>query len=175
MTTAIFPGSFDPVTNGHVDLIHRASAIFDELVVAVGVNSDKKSWLTPEQRVSLLVRALRTTVPGSRIQVVAFDGLLVDAAEQVGAKVIVKGVRDGTDFASEYAQAALNRDLGRIDTLFLPASPRWQYVSSSLVRSIFSAGGSVASYVPPAVDELLRQTKRDRPKRSRRLQGYWSK
>ena len=174
MTVAIFPGSFDPVTNGHLDLIRRAAKIFDELVVAVGVNADKKAWLTAEQRVSLLVKALRTTAPSSRIQVVAFDGLLVDAAEKVGARVIVKGVRNETDLATEYAQACANQDLGDMETLLLPSSPKWQYVSSSLVRSIFSAGGSIVDYVPPAVNELLRQTKRPKSKRSHRLHAYWS-
>lgn len=158
MSTAIFPGSFDPVTIGHLDLVTRAAHVFDEVIVAVGVNPGKRGWLTVEQRVDLLAQAIAEENPHANIRVISFEGLLVDAAKEAGADVIVKGVRTARDFDSEYAQAAANRDLSGIETMLLPSSPQWQYISSTLVREIHASGGSIRRYVPPAVNQWVTES-----------------
>ncbi len=151
MRIAVYPGSFDPVTNGHLDIITRAAALFDKLVVAVLVNSSKKPIFTYEERVALIREAL-PTVEGCEIEVVTFDGLLADFTSQVGACAIVKGLRAMSDFEYEFQMALANRKLNpNVDTVFLMTSNENMYLSSSLVREIGRLGGDFTSFVPENV------------------------
>jgi pantetheine-phosphate adenylyltransferase len=142
---AIYAGSFDPLTNGHVDLITRGLALFDELVVAIGHNPAKRGTFSVDERMALV----RQIVPD--VEVIAFEGLLVTAARAHGANVILRGVRTISDFELEYRNGLANRDLSGIETLFLLADPALSFVSSSLVKEIASNGGDVDRYVPGPV------------------------
>jgi pantetheine-phosphate adenylyltransferase len=148
---AIYAGSFDPVTNGHVDLIHRGSKLFDELVVAIGNNPVKRYLLAMDERRSLLESAIEAR----NVEVVTFDGLLVHAAKAHRADVILRGLRALSDFDLEFRNGLANRDLTGIETLFLLTEPGNIFVSSSLVKEIASNGGDVSRYVPPAVVPAL--------------------
>ena len=152
---AVCPGSFDPVTNGHVDVFARAAALFDEVVVAIGVNRAKPSGsrlFGPDERLDLLRRAVQD-LPNVRVE--EFDGLVVDYARELGAVAIVKGIRGVTDFEYEQPMAGMNRHLSGIDTVFLTTDPAHQFVSSSLVKEVASYGGDVSALVPPFVLERL--------------------
>ena len=150
---AVVPGSFDPVTNGHLDVFRRASALFGDVVVGVGVNSTKSYLFPPAERLEL-VRAAVAGIPGVTAQ--PLDGLLVDFCRRVGAGVVVKGGRGGADFEFEVQMAQMNHALTGVETVVLPASAEWAYVSSTLVRQIALLGGDVAAFVPPGVlDRLL--------------------
>lgn len=151
MTLAVYPGSFDPVTNGHMDVIKRAVCIFDQIVVAVGVNAQKSAWLPAEERVGLLETTLRSEGLEQRVRVVSFSGLLASTAADLGAIAIIKGVRTLADLDSESTQALVNRELSGIETLLLPASALHSRISSSLVRELLVAGAPVSGYVPAAV------------------------
>jgi len=155
MRTAVYPGSFDPVTNGHLDIITRAAALFDKLVVAVLVNSSKTPFFTTEERVSLL----RETIPqveGCQIEVMSFDGLLAEFVSKVGACAIVKGLRAVSDFEYEFQMALVNRKLNaNVDTAFLMTSNENMYLSSSIVREIGRLGGDLSSFVPPVVEQAV--------------------
>lgn len=155
MTLALIPGSFDPVTNGHIDLIKRAGTAFDQVVVAVGVNATKEGWLAPGQRVQLIEESVRVECPDLDVRVVSFDGLLADLVSEVGATAIVKGLRGSSDFESESAQAAVNNDLCGIETFLLPSRSELTSVSSSLVRELFRLGAPVGRYVPSTVTLFL--------------------
>ena len=146
---AVCPGSYDPVTNGHVDVIARAATLFDEVVVAVLYNPAKQGTFPVEQRVSLLHESL-AHVTNLRIEAYA-DRLLVDVCQELGAIAIVKGVRGGTDFAYELPMARMNKHLTGIETVFLPGDPRFEHVSSSLVKEVARYGGDVRGLVPDAV------------------------
>jgi pantetheine-phosphate adenylyltransferase len=152
---AVYPGSFDPVTNGHLDIIRRAAHYYTKLIVAVVVNPNKKPLLTLAQRVELL----RDICSNLRdVEVDSFDGLLVDYVRKRKASLIVKGLRIVSDFEYEFSMAMLNRHLpGGVDTMFLPASLEYAHISSSSVREVFSLGGDISEFVPPAV---LRAMKR---------------
>lgn len=149
----ICPGSYDPVTNGHLDVIVRAAALYDEVVVAVLHNPDKPGRFPVEQRLELI----RASVPdGLSVRVEEFHGrLLVDVATEVGADAIVKGLRGGTDFAYELPMALMNRHLTGIETVFLPGDPALEHVSSSLVSQVAAYGGDVSGLVPDAVRDAL--------------------
>ncbi len=149
---AVIPGSFDPVTLGHVDIMRRAAALFDEVVVGVGVNSSKSYLFSPDERLALVQEAV-ADLP--RITAAPLDGLLVDFCRQVGAGVIVKGGRGGADFEFEAQMAQMNHALTGVETLVLPAAAQWAYVSSTLVRQIASLGGDVSRFVPPCVNARL--------------------
>ncbi len=152
--TAVYAGSFDPVTFGHLDLIERASNLFDHVVIAVGRHATKKSLFTFSERVDLL-REVTQTIP--RIQLDFFDGLLIHYCDRIGARVIVRGLRASTDFEYELQIAHANSDMApHIDTIFLPTRTRYGFISSSLVREIASHGGDVSHYVPPAVCAALK-------------------
>lgn len=151
---ALFPGSFDPVTNGHLDLIARLTTLVDEVVVAVAVNPQKVPLFSEEERVALLREACR---PWPTVRVQAFTGLVVDAAQECGAGLIVRGIRGSADADRELQMAQLNRAMAGIETLCLPASPAWAFVSSSFVREIARFGGEVAPYVPAPVAARLRE------------------
>ena len=152
MTIAVCPGSFDPITLGHVDVVRRASSMFDEVVVGVARNSSKSSLLPVEQRVEL-ARAALADLDGVRVE--AVDGLLADFVRTVGAVAVVKGLRGGADFDAELPMALMNRHLSGLETLYLPGDPRWLHVSSSLVREVARLGGDVSGLVPDAVLERL--------------------
>jgi len=150
----LYPGSFDPVTNGHLDVIERAAEGFDRVVVAVLHNVSKRPLFTLDERLDLL-RTATEGLPG--VEVVAFEGLLVDVCRDLGIGLIVKGLRAASDFEYELRMAQMNRHLAGVDTLFLPTSPTWSYLSSSLVKEVARFGGDVAGLVPPAVAALLRE------------------
>jgi pantetheine-phosphate adenylyltransferase len=153
---AVCPGSYDPVTNGHVDVVTRAATLFDEVVVAVLYNPAKQGAFPVEERVSLLEESL-AAVGNLRVEAFA-DRLLVDVCHDVGATAIVKGLRGGTDFAYELPMALMNKHLTGIETVFLPGDPRFEHVSSSLVKEVAKYGGDVTGLVPdPVLDALKRQ------------------
>lgn len=151
--TAIYAGSFDPLTLGHLDVIRRGAALYDELVVAVGMNPAKRYWFDPDERVDMVRKA---TAELSSVRVVSFEGLLVDAARAHGAQVILRGLRALADFEPEFRYGLANRDLADIETLFILSDPEFVFVSSSLVKEIHVNGGDVSRYVPEGVLDALR-------------------
>ena len=150
MRRAVCPGSFDPVTYGHLDVIRRAAAVFDEVVVAVLVNDAKRGMFAVGERVEMLHEALAEDGV-SNVKVDSFEGLLVDYCAANDVDVIVKGVRTGGDLPGELQMAQMNRGLSGVETLFLPTSPRWSYVASSLVKEVARLGGDVSGEVPTSV------------------------
>jgi len=146
------PGSFDPVTNGHLDVLERACLIFDEVVVAVLVNRSKKGLFTVEERIELLGEAT-SHLPNLRVS--SFHGLLVDFCERESIPVVVKGLRAVTDFDYELQMAQMNHRLSGLDTLFIATNPEHSYLSSSLVRDVAMFGGDVSALVPPVVSTRL--------------------
>lgn len=154
-TIAIYPGSFDPLTKGHLDLIGRSSRIFEHLVVALLINVEKQPLFTLEERVEMLKI---TTERMANVSVDTFTGLLVDYAMHKKAQVIVRGVRAFSDYEYELQMALMNRKLEpRLETVFLMPAEPYTYVSSRLVKQIFQLGGPVGDLVPPLVEERLRQ------------------
>ena len=149
---AVVPGSFDPITNGHLDVIRRARAIFDEVVVAVGANSSKRYLFEPEERLEL-VRAATADIEGVTAE--PLSGLLVDFCTAHGAGAIVKGARAATDFDFEVGMARMNSSLTGVETVVLPAAAQWSYVSSTLVREVATLGGDATPYVPAVVAHRL--------------------
>jgi pantetheine-phosphate adenylyltransferase len=152
--SALCPGTFDPVTNGHIDIIHRTSRCFDGVVVAVLENPGKQPLFSVDERVAMLKDAV-SDMPG--VEVASFSGLLVDYARSRGLKVIVKGLRAVTDFDFELQMAQMNLGLGGVETFFLPTSPQWSYLSSSLIREVVRFGGDVSGMVPPFVRDRLEE------------------
>ena len=155
MRRAACPGSFDPVTNGHIDIISRASMLFDEVVVAVGVNASKQRLFTPEERIEMLTEAC---APYANVSIASFDGLLTTSAGSTGVHAIVKGLRAVSDFDYELQMAQMNSSLAPIETVFVPTSPEYSFLASSLVKEVARFGGDVSSLVPPHV--LARLTAR---------------
>lgn len=149
---AVCPGSFDPVTYGHLDVIERAAARFDRLVVACLHNAGKHPMFSVEERLELL---REVTADLGNVEVVAFEGLLVDFCRDRGIRLVVKGLRAVSDFEYELQMAQMNRSLGGVETLFLTTSPLYSFLSSSLVKEVARLGGDVAEYVPPVVADLL--------------------
>lgn len=149
---ALLTGSFDPVTYGHLDIIRRAASLVDSLVVAVAVNAEKRSLFSLETRVELLRTVCREW---ANVEVSAFEGLVVDAAREVGAHIIIRGIRHASEFDGEMQMALVNRTLSGIETLLLPASPQWAYISSSLTKEVARLGGDISAFVPPVVQERL--------------------
>jgi pantetheine-phosphate adenylyltransferase len=153
---AVVPGSFDPVTLGHLDVIRRAARLYDELVVLVVHNPGKTPMLPLEERVTLIERVIRDAGLPATVRVDSWGaGLLVDYCRQVGATVLVKGVRSQLDVTYETPMALVNRDLADVETVLLLPDPAHAHVSSSLVRQVEALGGDVAPYVPAAVAEAL--------------------
>ncbi|MGZ0211390.1 MAG: pantetheine-phosphate adenylyltransferase [Actinomycetales bacterium] len=153
---AVVPGSFDPVTLGHLDVIERAAKTFDEVHVLVVHNPGKTALLPIAQRVSLIEQAVADARLAGNIRVTSWSmGLLVDYCTEVGASVIVKGIRSQVDVAYETPMAIVNRDLAAVETIFMLPNPAHAHVSSSLVRQVAALGGDVAPYVPRAVSDFL--------------------
>ncbi|HVT40800.1 MAG TPA: pantetheine-phosphate adenylyltransferase [Gemmatimonadaceae bacterium] len=151
--TALYAGSFDPITNGHTDLIKRSLTFVDRLVVAVATNSAKESLFTPEERTTLIREALEND---SRVEVRHFQGLLVNFAREAGVRMVIRGLRAASDFEYEYQMALMNRHLApQMETVFMVPSLDTTYISSSLVREIARFHGDVASLVHPAVARAL--------------------
>lgn len=150
MNIAIYPGSFDPITRGHLDIITRGSKIYDKLIVAVLVNVDKKSLFSIEERVELIKRVTKNL---ENVEVLSFDGLLVDFARLNNSKVILKGLRTMSDFEYEFQMALMNSKLdSEIETVFMMTSSAYSYVSSSAVKQVAKFGGSIEGFVP---EELI--------------------
>ncbi|WP_458690808.1 pantetheine-phosphate adenylyltransferase [Nocardia tengchongensis] len=152
MAGALCPGSFDPVTNGHLDVIARAAEQFDEVVVTVVVNPNKQGMFTVEERMDL-IREVTAHLPNVRVE--SWRGLLVDFAKQQGITAIVKGLRDATDLGYEMQMAQMNRKLTGVDTYFIATNPAYSFVSSSLVKEVASYGGDIADLLPPVVNKRL--------------------
>lgn len=153
MRRCVCPGSFDPVTNGHLDVIERASSLFDEVIVAVLVNVSKKGLFSLDERIEML-RDACAHLPGVRVE--SFHGLLVDFAREHDVTAVVKGLRAVTDFDYELQMAQMNNRLSGLETLFVATNPEYSYLSSSLVKEVASYGGDVAGLVPDAVVRRLR-------------------
>jgi pantetheine-phosphate adenylyltransferase len=152
---AIYAGSFDPPTNGHLDLVDRASKLFPEVIVAVGVNPSRSALFSVDERMELLKAICQ---PYANVRVESFSGLLVDFGKRVGARVVVRGLRAGADFEYELQIAHANADLRpEIDTVFLPTRTNYGFISASLVREIASHGGDVSRYAPAAVTAALKR------------------
>ncbi|MGW4767504.1 pantetheine-phosphate adenylyltransferase [Nocardia sp. NPDC004278] len=152
MAGAMCPGSFDPVTNGHIDVFARAAVQFDEVVVTVSVNPKKQGMFSVEERMEML-REATAHLPNVRVE--SWQGLLVDFAKQEGLTAIVKGLRDATDFGYELQMAQMNKKLSGVDTFFIATNPTFSYLSSSLVKEVAAYGGDVTDMLPPAVHKRL--------------------
>ena len=150
---AVFPGSFDPITNGHLDIIARGLSVFDDVTIAILINPGKQALFTVEERVEIIREAYKGE---PRVKVDTFSGLLVDYAERVGAAVIVRGLRAISDFEYEFQMALMNRRLNpRIETVFMMPAEGYSYLSSRLVKEVFQLGGRVRDLVPPIVERRL--------------------
>jgi pantetheine-phosphate adenylyltransferase len=157
-TLAVYPGSFDPLTNGHVDIITRGARLFDRIVVAILVNAEKAPLFTMAERVEIN-REVFKTLPN--VEVDTFEGLLVDYVQRRDAQVIVRGLRAVSDFEFEFQMALMNRRLnGKIETVFMMPAEQYSYISSRLIKEVFALGGRVQGLVPELVETRLR-TKRD--------------
>ncbi len=154
MRRAVCPGSFDPVTNGHLDIVARASNLFDEVVVAVLINKQKQGMFTVEERIELL-RTVTADLPN--VVVGSFHGLLVDFCRDQGIQAIVKGLRAVSDFDYELQMAQMNYQLSGVDTIFVSTNPLYSYLSSSLIKEVATYGGDVSNLLPGVVYDRLRQ------------------
>jgi pantetheine-phosphate adenylyltransferase len=156
----IYPGTFDPITNGHMDVISRAHKIFDELVIAVGNNPQKNCTFDCDARIAMIKESV---VHLDRIEVIGFTGLTVDAARLAGANVIVRGLRAISDYELEVQMAIMNRTLdSSIDTVILVATHHWSFISSSLIKDIALFGGDISRFVPPPVMKRFEEAKANR-------------
>ena len=152
-TIAIYPGSFDPITNGHVDLIHRACKLFDKVIIAIAQNVNKDSFLSIDQRVKAVETAIE---PLTNTRVLSFDSLLVDFAREHNAQIIIRGLRAVSDFDYEFQLSGMNKRLNpAIETLFMTPSEEFANISSSLVREILFLGGDISQFVPESVKTIL--------------------
>ena len=152
---AIYPGSFDPITNGHLDLIERGSALFDKLIVAILRNEEKRALFTVDERIEMLNEVITRF---SNVEVASFDGLLVDYAAHCGASVILRGIRAVSDYEYELQMALMNRRLQpEIETVFLMAGEAHSFISSRLVKEVIGLGGNISGLVPPSVEGRLRK------------------
>ena len=154
MTIALYPGTFDPITNGHMDVVKRASALFDKVIVAVYAGSLKSVMFTTEERLDLCKKAIDGV---SNSEAVTFTGLVVSYAESINASVMLRGLRAGADFDHEFDMALMNKTLApNIETMFLMANIEWQFLSSSRIKEVAALGADVSNFVPTHVAEALR-------------------
>ena len=153
MRTVLYPGSFDPVTNGHIDVIRRASMLFDRVVVAVAKNSEKKALFTTLERIELI----REACPDLKnLEVSTFEGLMVDSLQKFNASAVIRGLRAVSDFEYEFQMALMNRELNqKCETLFMMPSPDYSFVSSKLIKEIARCKGDISAFVPPCVAEAI--------------------
>ena len=165
MRVAVCPGSFDPLTNGHVEMIARASRLFDRLIVAVLDNPAKRAWFTVEERTSMLSEVLGALPDGRHIEVDAFNGLLVDYVKRRGAAAVIRGLRTVSEFSDESQMALMNRHLAGCETVFLVSGPAVAYISSRLVKEVAALGGPLDGLVPESVAARMmgRRTNRNIP------------
>jgi pantetheine-phosphate adenylyltransferase len=155
LRTAIYPGSFDPPTNGHCDIIRRAARLFDHLIVAVAINQTKTAFFSVEERVEMLREVVKDY---DNIEVDNFEGLLVDYADKVGAVAIIRGLRALSDFEYEFELALMNRHLNStVDTIFMMTDEHYSFIRSSLVREVARLGGDISDKVPAVVERHLRK------------------
>ena len=158
MRIGLYPGTFDPVTMGHIDIITRACALVDRLVIGVAINRDKGPFFSLEERVAMIEAETAALAARTGVEIVAhpFENLLIDCAEEVGAQVIIRGLRAVADFEYEFQMVGMNRALNdRVETVFLMAEARHQAIASKLVKEIARLGGDVSKFVPPAVRAAL--------------------
>ncbi len=155
---AIYPGTFDPVTNGHISLIERSACLFDELIVAVSLNAGKNPFFDFEERIHLMTEVVKKLDDVPKIKVVGFDGLLAKFATDMQAKAIIRGLRAVSDFEFEFQMALMNRKLAHdIETVFLMPSLSWVYLSSTIVKDVAINGGDIAGLVPAVVKKALKK------------------
>jgi pantetheine-phosphate adenylyltransferase len=158
MRTAFYAGSFDPITNGHIDVLEQALALCDQLVVGIGVHPGKAPMFSFDERASMIAHVVQSEFPKRHedVTVISFDGLVVDAARDAEATVLVRGLRDGTDLDYEMQMAGMNRAMApSITTVFAPAFPQSRHITATLVRQISKMGGDVAPFVPLVVQKAL--------------------
>ena len=155
LKTAIYPGTFDPITNGHLDIIQRSVDLFDQIIVSVALNSEKGETLfSEEERTSFI----QESISGMSVQIDSFKGLMVDHANKHSAHAVIRGLRALSDFEFEFKMALMNRSLNeKVSTVFLMPHAKYTHVSSSMVREVASLGGKVSEYVPPHVDKALKE------------------
>ncbi len=159
MRTILYPGSFDPVTNGHLDVAFRAARIFDRVIIAVASNSEKKPLFTFEERMELLRHACREH---KNIEISSFQGLLVDAVEEFNASAVIRGLRAVSDFEYEFQMALMNRTLNpHCETVFMMPSPEYSFVSSRMIKEIAARGGDISAFVPEFVANAIRSKKEE--------------
>lgn len=158
MRTGLYPGTFDPMTNGHIDIIRRSLSLVDHLVIAMGINATKAPLLTFDERVALIESEIGPMAKklGAKISTVSFTGLVVNAADDHGATVIIRGLRGSVDYEYEAQMVGMNRIMNpRVETVFLSASPETQFISSTLVRQIASMGGDISPFVTKRVEKKI--------------------
>ena len=156
--TALYPGSFDPITMGHLDIVHRACHLVDRLVLAIGVHHGKKPFFSAEERFALIEEVIGPIAreTGTELEVIAFDDLVIDVAKRVGATIMIRGLRDGTDFDYEMQLAGMNETIApQVQTVYLPSSGSVRHIAASLVRQVAQLGGDIAPFVPPAVKSAM--------------------
>ena len=162
---AIYPGSFDPLTSGHVDIIERGARIFDSIIVAILVNVEKAPLFSETERVAIIREVFKDQ---PNVQVETFNGLLVDYAQRKGATVLVRGMRAVSDFEYEFQMALMNRHLAPgLETVFMMPAEQYTYISSRLIKEVFSLGGEVTGLVPPVVEERLRDKAKGRRQKAK--------
>ena len=155
MIKAVFPGSFDPPTNGHLDIIQRASKLFDTVDVLISVNPNKNYMFTQQERMEMLQALLKDY---KNVQIHVWEGLIVNYAKEVGAKVLIRGIRSTNDFSYEFELAHMNQNLNpQIETMFLPSKEKWGVVKSSSIKELAMFGGDISRMVPPLVEESLKK------------------
>ncbi|MFZ1851730.1 MAG: pantetheine-phosphate adenylyltransferase [Nitrosomonas sp.] len=155
MNRAVYPGTFDPITRGHEDLVRRATRVFDEVIVAIAVSSSKKPFFTLEERVAMAKQVLSDC---DNVKVMSFSGLLMDFLRQQNARIILRGLRAASDFEYEFQMAGMNRGMyPDVETLFMTPSEQYMFISATIVREIATLGGNVDAFVHPLVTQMLRE------------------